>query len=99
MENNKKKVAVVTGSYRGIGLEIVKGLCKKFDGDVFVTARNAESGLKSVQELEKQGMTAKFHQLDIENEESILNFANFIRENYGGIDILVNNAAIFFKVF
>ena len=95
METKNRKVAVVTGSYRGIGVEIVKGLCKKFDGDVFVTARNSESGQKSVQELEKQGYTAKFHQLDIENDKSVQNFASFLKENYGGLDILVNNAAIF----
>lgn len=32
-----KKVAVVTGSYRGIGYYIVKELCKRFDGDVYMT--------------------------------------------------------------
>ena len=31
------RVAIVTGSNKGIGLEIVKGLCKKFDGIVYLT--------------------------------------------------------------
>ena len=39
----------------------------------------------------------KFHQLDIDNQESISNFAKFIRDTYGGLDILVNNAAIAYK--
>lgn len=37
MASNNKKVAIVTGANKGIGFEIVKGLCKKFDGDVFLT--------------------------------------------------------------
>jgi NAD(P)-dependent dehydrogenase (short-subunit alcohol dehydrogenase family) len=32
-----KKVAIVTGSNKGIGFSIVKRLCSEFDGDVFLT--------------------------------------------------------------
>lgn len=32
-----KKVAIVTGSAKGIGFEIVKKLCQEFNGDVFLT--------------------------------------------------------------
>ena len=39
----------------------------------------------------------KFHSLDIDNQESIDNFAKFIKSTYNGLDILVNNAAIAFK--
>ena len=39
-------------------------------------------------------MNALYHQLDIENIESINALAQFIKDNYGGLDILVNNAAI-----
>ena len=34
-----KKVAVVTGSNKGIGFSIVKGLCKSFDGIVYLTGK------------------------------------------------------------
>ncbi len=34
---NIKRVAIVTGSNKGIGFEIVKGLCQKFDGIVYLT--------------------------------------------------------------
>lgn len=37
MANNSQKVAIVTGSNKGIGFEIVRGLCKKFDGVVYLT--------------------------------------------------------------
>ena len=48
-----KKVAVVTGSNKGIGLATVKGLLGKFDGDVFLTARNEELGLAAIEQLKK----------------------------------------------
>ena len=89
-----KKVAIVTGSNKGIGLATVKGLASKFDGDVFLTARNEERGYAAVQQLEKQGVKVHFHQLDIVDRKSIENFRNFIKDNYGGIDVLVNNAGI-----
>ena len=40
-------VAVVTGSNKGIGLGIVRALCKKYQGDVYLTARDEERGLVS----------------------------------------------------
>lgn len=47
------KVAVVTGSNKGIGLAIVKGLFGKFDGDIFLTSRSEDRGLAAVEELKK----------------------------------------------
>jgi carbonyl reductase 1 len=44
--------------------------------------------------LEKLGLKAKFHQLDIGDRGSIDRLAKFVRETYGGLDVLVNNAAI-----
>jgi len=47
------RVAVVTGSNKGIGLAIVKGLSKTFEGDVFLTSRSVERGLKAVDKLKQ----------------------------------------------
>ena len=38
-------VAVVTGANKGIGFGIVRALCKKYDGDVYLTARDEARGL------------------------------------------------------
>jgi len=92
-----KRVAVVTGSNKGIGFAIVRGLAKAFKGDVYLTARNEERGLKAVEDLKLEGLDAKFHQLDIDNEESIKNLADFLKNTYGGLDVLVNNAGIAFN--
>lgn len=43
-------------------------------------------------------MKPEFHQLDITSKDSISKFADFINTKHGGLDVLVNNAAIAFKV-
>lgn len=88
------KVAVVTGANRGLGFEIVKGLCSKFDGVVYLTARNEERGRLAVQKLQDLGLQATFHKLDVTCEESVKQFATHISKHHSGIDVLVNNAGI-----
>ncbi|XP_066263129.1 carbonyl reductase [NADPH] 1-like [Euwallacea similis] len=92
-----KKLAIVTGSNKGIGFAIVKGLCKEFDGDVYLTARNVERGKSAVKALNNLGFKPLFHQLDITDQLSIDNFSNYIKTKHGGIDLLINNAATAFK--
>lgn len=91
------KVAIVTGANKGIGFAIVRGLCKRFDGVVYLTSRNVELGKKAVEELEKDGLKPKYHQLDVTNKQSLEVFRDYVKKNYEGIDLLVNNAAIAFK--
>ncbi|XP_026738049.1 carbonyl reductase [NADPH] 1-like [Trichoplusia ni] len=88
------KVAVVTGSNKGIGLSIVKGLLKRFDGVVFLTARDDGRGKAAVAKLNELGLHPEYHQLDITDRNSVARLADYIKEKYGGIDILVNNAAV-----
>ncbi|KAG4076173.1 hypothetical protein HA402_014722 [Bradysia odoriphaga] len=91
------KVYVVTGSNKGIGFAIVRALCKQNDGIVYLTARDEGRGLNSVEALKKEGLNPKFHQLDIESVDSIETFRDYLKSTHGGIDVLVNNAAIAFK--
>ncbi|KAI3363471.1 hypothetical protein L3Q82_012082, partial [Scortum barcoo] len=84
-------------SNKGIGLAIVRALCKQYQGDIYLTARDAGRGQEAVESLSKEGLTAKFHQLDINDLNSITTAAAFFKEKYGGVDILVNNAGIAFK--
>ncbi|CAG4991583.1 unnamed protein product [Colias eurytheme] len=88
------KVAVVTGSNKGIGFAIVKGLCKRFDGIVYLTSRDENRGRKAVEELNKLGLKPQYHQLDVSDRNSVIKFRDHIKEKHGHLDILVNNAAI-----
>uniref|UniRef100_A0A3Q0SAX6 carbonyl reductase (NADPH) n=1 Tax=Amphilophus citrinellus TaxID=61819 RepID=A0A3Q0SAX6_AMPCI len=92
------RVAVVTGSNKGIGLAIVRALCTQFDGDVYLTARDVGRGEEAVKALSSEGLKALFHQLDIDDLNSIKTAAAYFKEKYGGVDILINNAGIAFKV-
>uniref|UniRef100_A0A3P8RK32 Carbonyl reductase 1 n=1 Tax=Astatotilapia calliptera TaxID=8154 RepID=A0A3P8RK32_ASTCA len=90
-------VAVVTGSNKGIGLAIVRALCKQFNGDVYVTSRDVGRGEEAVKTLNSEGLKPKFHQLDINDLNSIKNAAAYFKGKYDGVDILINNAGTAFK--
>ncbi|XP_071994827.1 carbonyl reductase [NADPH] 1-like [Engystomops pustulosus] len=92
------RVVVVTGSNKGIGLAIVRALCKQFQGDVYLTARNPKLGEEAVKTLNNEGLSPLFHQLDINDPASIRCLRDFLKEKYGGLDVLINNAALAFKV-
>ena len=59
--------------------------------------RNADLGKAAAAALAKEGCNVTFAQLDITDAQSISRFAQHISGAYGGLDILVNNAAIAFK--
>jgi len=89
-----QRVAVVTGANRGIGFAIVRNLAKVFNGSVYLTARNENSAKESVEKLKNEGVNCKFHQLDINDLSSIKRLAEYLKENYGGLDVLINNAGV-----
>lgn len=47
--------------------------------------------------LASEGLKPLFHQLDINDVNSIITAAAFFKEKYGGVDVLINNAGIAFK--
>lgn len=92
-----KRIAVVTGGNKGIGLEICKQLASSSDDLLVVlTARDEQKGLQAVHDLKTSGVSADvvFQQLDVTNPVSIASFADFISNQFGKLDILVNNAGI-----
>lgn len=92
------QVAVVTGSNKGIGLAIVRALCRQFPGDVYLTCRDPGRGQAAVAQLQQEGLRPLFHQLDIDDLQSIRALRDFLKDKYGGLNVLVNNAGIAFKV-
>ncbi|XP_012517272.1 PREDICTED: carbonyl reductase [NADPH] 1-like, partial [Propithecus coquereli] len=91
------RVVLVTGANKGIGFAIARDLCRQFSGDVVLTARDAARGQAAVQQLQAEGLSPRFHQLDIDDLQSIRALRDFLRSEYGGLDVLVNNAGIAFK--
>ncbi|XP_005345231.1 carbonyl reductase [NADPH] 3 [Microtus ochrogaster] len=92
------RVALVTGANKGIGFSITRDLCRKFSGDVVLTARDKARGKAAVQQLQAEGLSPRFHQLDIDDLQSIRALRDFLRREYGGLNVLVNNASIAFRM-
>ena len=78
------RVAIVTGANKGIGLAIVRRMCKEFSGDVVLTARDESRGRTAVTQLEGEGLHPKFHQLDLDSRDSITALKQFVEKSYGG---------------
>jgi citronellol/citronellal dehydrogenase len=98
------RVAVVTGSSRGIGRAIALGLARAGCA-VVIAAKSIESSEKLpgsiftvAEEIESAGGRALPIQVDVRDEAQIEQMAAKVREQFGRIDILVNNAgALFWK--
>lgn len=54
-------------------------------------------GQEAIESLSSEGLKAMFHQLDINDLNSITTAAAFFKDKYGGVDVLINNAGIAFK--
>ncbi|KAL8260848.1 hypothetical protein R6Q59_024897 [Mikania micrantha] len=86
-------IAVVTGGNRGIGFEITRQLALQ-GLTVILTSRDTYVGEEATKTLFEEGLKVVFHQLDIVDCESTELFCAWVKEEYGGIDILINNAGI-----
>jgi len=89
-----KRVAVVTGANRGIGLEIARQLAKLAGIHVVLTARDAAKGEAAAKKLRGEKLDVESRALDVNSEESVRAFADWLSATHGRCDILVNNAGI-----
>ncbi len=87
------KVSLVTGAGRGIGLEIARQLAL-LGHTVLVGARDATRGEAAARQLRAGGLDAMFLPLDVTDQPSIDAAARTVRERFGRLDVLVNNAAV-----
>ncbi len=91
--NLEGKVAIVTGSSKGIGKAMAKGLAEK-GAQVVISSRSQEACDEVVKEFTELGFKAKGIACHIGKEEQRINLVESTVKAFGQIDILVNNAAI-----
>ena len=90
----KGKVAIVTGAGGGIGRAYAMGLSAQ-GAKVVVAEIQKEAGEAVAKEIRESGGEAVCVHADVGSEESTLAMAEAVNSEFGGIDFLVNNAAIF----
>jgi NAD(P)-dependent dehydrogenase (short-subunit alcohol dehydrogenase family) len=88
-----KKVALVTGANKGLGLEIVKQLAQK-GITVVLAARDEAKAAQAAQKLQAEGLDVHPLKLDITSAADIAKVPDALKSKFGGLDILVNNAGI-----
>jgi NAD(P)-dependent dehydrogenase (short-subunit alcohol dehydrogenase family) len=86
-----QKTVLVTGANKGIGYEIVRQLLAK-GHRVFLTARNSGAGQKAADRLSGD---VQFLQMDVTDDASIEKAATSFGQLSEGLDVLINNAAIY----
>ena len=91
----KDKVVLVTGSSRGIGASTIEEFASRGCNVVINYANNEELALKLRNDIiNKYQVKVLVIKTDISKEEEVKKMINEIVENFGKIDILVNNASI-----
>ena len=89
------KVAVVTGAARGIGKGIAMRL-RECGAQIVVADVDDETGKAAAQSLSSDGETnCLYHRCDVSSEEDVAGLLEYTVENFGKVDVLVNNAGIY----
>ena len=87
-------VVLVTGSSKGIGRATILKYARE-GYDVVINYNNSEEeALLLEEEVKKLGVKALSIKADVSNEEEVINMTNIIKNEFGSIDVLVNNAGI-----
>ncbi|MGZ3768219.1 MAG: SDR family NAD(P)-dependent oxidoreductase [Bdellovibrio sp.] len=88
-----KKIAIVTGASRGLGLGTSEALAQR-GFKVIMAMRNPDKAQKVINDLKVKDLDVVAMKLDVSQEKSITDFAEQIKKEYGYVDVLVNNAGI-----
>ena len=93
MQNLKGKVVVITGASSGMGKAIAMELAKN-GAKVVLGARRTEQLQQIVEEIKSQGGDAACSQIDVKNKSDLVRLVNTAVEQYGKLDVIVNNAGV-----
>lgn len=89
----QSKVAVITGAANGIGLTAAEVFARE-GAKVAMADFNVEQGVARAEELREKGYDVTFFQVNVAERNSVDEMVSKVRETYGNIEILINNAGI-----
>jgi NAD(P)-dependent dehydrogenase (short-subunit alcohol dehydrogenase family) len=89
----KRKVAIVTGATKGIGLAIAEEYVKE-GAKVVLTGRSEDLGENAAKSISAQGHEAIFVKCDVSQSDQVNRLVKKTVERFGGLDIMVSNAGI-----
>jgi NAD(P)-dependent dehydrogenase (short-subunit alcohol dehydrogenase family) len=92
-EKKGKRVAIVSGANRGIGLEVSRVLAES-GLHVVLGSRDAAPGEKAARALSARGLDVEPYPLDVTDDASVRALLDHVARALGGADVLVNNAGI-----
>ncbi len=90
----ENKVAIITGSSRGIGKETAILFAKEGASVIIVNDKNVEEGKETSNYIKEIGAESSYFNCDVSNKEQVKEMIADISNNYGKIDILINNAGV-----
>jgi len=90
------QTALVTGGSKGIGRAICLALAKE-KANIIIAARNDSEIKETMDKLKATGSKALAIQADVRNEDDVKNLISRTIDEYGRLDILINNAGVAHK--
>jgi NAD(P)-dependent dehydrogenase (short-subunit alcohol dehydrogenase family) len=97
-KKKSKRVALVTGANRGLGFEACRQLAQ-LGLTVVLGARDLTKGEIAARQLIEGGLDVIFYELDVSNQNHMNRIVNQVEQQFGRLDILVNNAAILYDTW
>lgn len=91
------KYALITGGDRGIGRSIALKLSSQNIFTIISYRKREDEAITTLNYIKSKNGQGDVIKADISNKEDIEKMANYIKEKYGGIDILINNAGVGFS--
>jgi NAD(P)-dependent dehydrogenase (short-subunit alcohol dehydrogenase family) len=88
-----KKIALITGANKGLGFEMARQLGRA-GVSVLLAARDPQKGEAAAAKLRGEGLDAQYLKLDVTDTRDHAAASAFVEEQFGRLDILINNAGI-----
>jgi len=89
----KNKIALITGANKGIGLETARQLARQ-NIVVLIGARDLDKGKTAAESLVEEDLDARPIEIDVTQQNSIRQAAAQVEQEFGRLDILINNAGV-----